>query len=176
MNWLKEFWESLAVPTPKEPALHNFTPRAQQALEQARREAARLDHNFVGTEHLLLGLIGLRDQGTAVIVLGRMGINPETVRVGVERCVAKGPDEKVTGNFPFTPRVKKVLALAIKEAKNLSHSYVGTEHILLGILREGDGVAARVLRNLKIDIEKTRSEILKALEANHPPEDKRKPV
>src|SRR6266576_2065820 len=148
-----------------EEAMNNFTPRAQQVLALARKEADRFNHNFVGTEHLLLGLIKL-GQGVAVNVLQKMGLDLETVRMEVEKQVGTGPDQKVIGNIPYTPRVKKVLALASKEAKALNHTYVGTEHILLGLLREGDGVAARVLKNLDVDIEQTRQEILKELDPN----------
>ncbi|HSA01602.1 MAG TPA: ATP-dependent Clp protease ATP-binding subunit, partial [Candidatus Paceibacterota bacterium] len=147
-------------------ALHNFTPRAQQVLALARKEADRLNHNFLGTEHLLLGLIKL-GQGVAVNVLLRMGLDLETVRLEVEKNVGTGPDSKVIGNIPYTPRVKKVLALAQKEAKKLGHTYVGTEHILLGLLVEGDGVAARVLKDLEIDIEQARQEVLKELDPNY---------
>src|SRR6059036_2723047 len=146
-------------------AMNNFTPRAQQVLALARKEADRFNHNFVGTEHLLLGLIKL-GQGVAVNVLQKMGLDLETVRMEVEKQVGTGPDQKMIGNIPYTPRVKKVLALAAKEAKQLAHTYVGTEHILLGLLREGDGVAARVLKNLDVDIEQTRQEILKELDPN----------
>ena len=146
-------------------ATNNFTPRAQQVLALARKEADRFNHNFVGTEHLLLGLIKL-GQGVAVNVLQKLGLDLETVRMAVEKAVGTGPDQKMIGNIPYTPRVKKVLALAAKEAKNLNHTYVGTEHILLGLLREGDGVAARVLKDLDVDIEQTRQEILKELDPN----------
>ena len=146
-------------------AMNNFTPRAQQVLALARKEADRFNHNFVGTEHLLLGLIKL-GQGVAVNVLQKLGLDLDTVRLEVEKQVGTGPDQKMIGNIPYTPRVKKVLALAAKEAKNLSHTYVGTEHILLGLLREGDGVAARVLKTLDVDIEQTRQEILKELDPN----------
>ena len=145
--------------------LNNFTPRAQQVLALARREADRFRHNFVGTEHLLLGLIKL-GQGVAVNVLQKLGLDLETVRLEVEKQVGTGPEQKMLGNIPYTPRVKKVLALAQKEARALNHTYVGTEHILLGLLREGDGVAARVLMNLDVDIEQTRQEILKELDPN----------
>src|SRR5690349_16134855 len=145
--------------------MNNFTPRAQQVLALARKEADRFNHNYVGTEHLLLGLIKL-GQGVAVNVLQKMGLDLETVRMEVEKQVGTGPDQKMIGNIPYTPRVKKVLALAGKEAKALNHTYVGTEHILLGLLREGDGVAARVLKNLEVDIEQTRQEILKELDPN----------
>ena len=151
-------------------AMNNFTPRAQQVLALARKEADRFNHNFVGTEHLLLGLIKL-GQGVAVNVLQKLGLDLETVRMEVEKQVGTGPDQKMIGNIPYTPRVKKVLALASKEAKALNHTYVGTEHILLGLLREGDGVAARVLKNLDVDIEQTRQEILKELDPNFNPQE-----
>jgi hypothetical protein len=148
--------------------MSNFTPRAQQVLALARKEAERFNHHFVGTEHLLLGLIKL-GQGTAVNVLGRMGLDLETVRTEVKKMVGTGPDQENGGNVSYTPRVKKVLALATKEARALNHTYVGTEHILLGLLAEGDGVAGRVLKNLGLDIVKTRQEILKELDPNFLP-------
>ncbi len=148
--------------------MNNFTPRAQQVLQLARKEADRFNHNYVGTEHLLLGLIKL-GQGVAVNVLQKMGLDLETVRMEVEKQVGSGPETKIVGNVPYTPRVKKVLALAGKEAKALSHSYVGTEHILLGLLKEGEGVAARVLKSLEIDIERTKNEIQKELDPNFTP-------
>ena len=150
--------------------MNNFTPRAQQVLALARKEADRFNHNYVGTEHLLLGLIKL-GQGVAVNVLQKMDLDLETVRMEVEKQVGNGPETKMVGNIPYTPRVKKVLALAGKEAKALNHSYVGTEHILLGLLREGEGVAARVLTNLQVDIERTRNEILRELDPNFSPEE-----
>ncbi|MEE2734048.1 MAG: ATP-dependent Clp protease ATP-binding subunit [Verrucomicrobiota bacterium] len=150
--------------------MNNFTPRAQQVLALARKEADRFNHNYVGTEHLLLGLIKL-GQGVAVSVLERMGLDLESVRMEVEKQVGTGPDQKVSGNIPYTPRVKKVLALANKEAKALNHSYVGTEHILLGLLREGEGVAARVLQTLGVDIQRTRNEILAEIDPNFSPEE-----
>jgi len=148
--------------------MNNFTPRAQQVLQLARKEADRFNHGYVGTEHILLGLIAL-GQGVAVNVLQKMGINLETVRLEVEKAVGVGPETKTVGNVPFTPRVKKVLALAGSEARALNHAYVGTEHILLGLLREGEGVAARVLKNLNIDLDKTRIEIMKELDPNYEP-------
>ncbi|MBX3750916.1 MAG: ATP-dependent Clp protease ATP-binding subunit [Opitutaceae bacterium] len=143
--------------------MNNFTPRAQQVLALARKEADRFHHNYVGTEHILLGLIKL-GQGVAVSVLQKMGLDLETVRAAVEKQVGTGQETKTPGSIPYTPRVKKVLALAGKEARTLNHSYVGTEHILLGLLREGEGVAARVLKSLDIDIERTRNEILRELD------------
>ena len=139
--------------------MNNFTPRAQQVLALARKEADRFNHNYIGTEHVLLGLIKL-GQGVAVSVLQRMGLDLESVRMEVEKEVGTGPDQKASANIPYTPRVKKVLALANKEAKQLNHSYVGTEHILLGLLREGEGMAARVLTSLNVDLQTTRNEVV----------------
>jgi ATP-dependent Clp protease ATP-binding subunit ClpC len=134
----------------------------------ARQEAERFNHGYVGTEHILLGLVAL-GQGVAVSVLEKMGVELETLRLEVERAVGVGPETKTVGNIPFTPRVKKVLALAGSEARALSHSYVGTEHILLGLIREGEGVAARILKNLSIDLEKTRISIMKELDPDYEP-------
>lgn len=150
--------------------MNNFTPRAQQVLALARKEADRFNHNYVGTEHILLGLIKL-GQGVAVSVLQNMGLDLETVRIEVEKQVGSGPEQKMGGNIPYTPRVKKVLALSDKEAQQLEHSYVGTEHLLLGLLREGEGVAARVLATLEVDINQTRQEILAEIDPNFSPED-----
>jgi len=120
---------------------------------------------FVGSEHLLLGLIRL-GQGVAGNVLNKLGLGLEAVRVEVKKQSGIGPDQRVTGNIPYAPSVKKVLALAVREARSLNHTYVGTEHILLGLLREGDGVAARVFKNFGVDMEKIRHEILKELDPN----------
>jgi ATP-dependent Clp protease ATP-binding subunit ClpC len=150
--------------------MNNFTPRAQQVLALARKEADRFNHNYVGTEHILLGLIKL-GQGVAVSVLKNMGLDLETVRIEVEKQVGSGPESKISGNIPYTPRVKKVLSLSNKEAENLDHSYVGTEHLLLGLLREGEGVAARVLTSLNVDINQTRQEILAEIDPNFNPDD-----
>ncbi|MGB0991229.1 MAG: ATP-dependent Clp protease ATP-binding subunit [Akkermansiaceae bacterium] len=150
--------------------MNNFTPRAQQVLALSRKEADRFNHNYVGTEHILLGLIKL-GQGVAVSVLKNMGLDLETVRMEVEKQVGSGPEQNVSGQIPYTPRVKKVLSLSNKEAQQLDHSYVGTEHILLGLLREGDGVAARVLASLNVDIEQTRQEILAEIDPNFSPSD-----
>jgi hypothetical protein len=181
MNWLRKIWKGFTEPLPphtptpahakavpinptaEDVSLNNFTPRAQQVLALSRKEADRLNHNFVGTEHLLLGLIAL-GQGTAVNVLLKMGLDLETVRGEIKGQVGTGPDQRVIGNIPYTPRVRKVLSFAAREARSMNHTYVGTEHILLGLLREGDGVAGRVLRNLEVDIEMTRQEILRELD------------
>ena len=138
----------------------NFTPRARKVIELARAEARRFNHNYVGTEHILLGLIKL-GEGVAVNVLGRMGLDLKTVRAAVEKQVGEGPEEaKSPESIPLTPRVNKVFAHAATEARNLGHAYVGTEHILLGLLKEGEGVAARVLQQLEVDLERCRKEIL----------------
>jgi hypothetical protein len=150
---------------PSDENLSNFTPRAQQMLALARKEADRFNHNFVGTEHLLLGLIRL-GQGVAANVLQKMGLDLEIVRKEVEKQIRSGPDQKMIGNIPYTPRVKKVLVLAAREATALKHMYVGTESIFLGLLREGDGVAGRVLRQLGVELDRTRQEILKELDPN----------
>ncbi len=148
---------------------NNFTPRAQQVLALSRKEAERFNHNYVGTEHLLLGLINL-GQGVAVNVLQKMGLDLETVRNAVEKHVGAGTPKPEEPEIRYTPRVEKVLALAGKEARKLGHSYVGTEHILLGLLREGQGVAGRVLQSLNVDIERCRNEILADLDPNFAPE------
>ncbi len=146
----------------------NYTPRAQQVIQLARSEAERFNHSYVGTEHLLLGLLVL-GSGVAVTVLDRMGVSLEALRLEVEKVVGQGGETKTAGNVPFTPRAKKVLQLAAAEARSLNHSYIGTEHILLGLLREGEGVASQVLRNLNIDLERTRVEVMKELDPNFEP-------
>lgn len=141
-----------------------FTNRAKQVIILARKEADRFNHNYIGTEHLLLGLIKL-GQGVAVDVLRSMGVDFETIRMEVEKNVGTGPENKAVGDVPLTLRAKKVIELAVEEAKNLNHTYIGTEHLLLGLLQEGEGVAARILMNLNVDIEKARAEIRRELES-----------
>jgi ATP-dependent Clp protease ATP-binding subunit ClpC len=140
--------------------MDRFTERAKKVLQLARQEADRFNHNYIGTEHLLLGLIAL-GEGVAVIILEKMGVDLGIARLEVEKAVGSGPETKTAGSVPFTPRVKKVLQLARQEAQNLGHDYVGTEHLLLGLLAEGEGVAAQVLKNLSVDADKVREEILK---------------
>ncbi len=149
--------------------MNNFTPRAQQVLQLAKKEAEGFNHGYIGTEHILLGLIALK-QGVAVSVLQKLDIELDQVRIEVERAVGSGPETVTMGNVPYTPRVKKVLALASSEARALNHSYTGTEHILLGLLREGEGVAARVLRNLGVDLRNARIAVMKELDPNYDPE------
>lgn len=141
-----------------------FTNRARQVIILARKEADRFNHNYIGTEHILLGLIKL-GEGVAVNVLRRMGLDFETVRLEVEKAVGSGPETKMIGEIPLTSRAKKVIEYAVAEAKQLHHSYIGTEHLLLGLLREGEGVAARILKNLDINLDEVRAEILKELES-----------
>ncbi len=148
----------------------NYTPRAKQVIQIARTEADRFNHAYVGTEHLLLGLVAL-GQGVAVTVLERMGISLETLRLEIEKVVGQGPEIKTVGNVPFTPRAKKVLQLATAEARSLQHTYVGTEHILLGLLREGEGVASQVLRTLSVDLDTTRIEVMRELDPNYEPDE-----
>lgn len=143
----------------------DFTPRAKRVIELAKLEADKMNHSYVGTEHLLLGLIAL-GEGVAVNVLEKMGVSLETVIREVEKQVGHGPATKTAGNLPLTPRSKKVIQLAVHEAQSLNHTYVGTEHILLGLLHEGEGVAAQVLRNLDVDLETARMEVMKELDPN----------
>ncbi|MBI2439913.1 MAG: ATP-dependent Clp protease ATP-binding subunit [Lentisphaerae bacterium] len=145
--------------------MSEFTPRAQQVIQLARKEAERFNHAYIGTEHLLLGLIAL-GEGVAVAVLEKMGVDLDILRLEVEKAAPQGPDTQTIGAPPMTPRAKKVLALAKVEAQALNHGYVGTEHILLGLLREEEGISARVLRNLNVDIERARLEVLRELNPN----------
>ena len=143
----------------------HFTPRAREMFALAQDEATRLNHNFIGTEHVLLGLLKL-DRGVAANVLRRQGVDLKKVRVTVGEYVPRGPEVKVLKPIPFTPRVKMVLVTAQKEAGALNHTYVGTEHVLLGLLAESDGVAARVLKGFGLCVSETRQEILKELDPN----------
>lgn len=140
-----------------------FTNRAKQVIKLAKKEAQRLNHNYLGTEHVLLGLLKL-GQGVAVNVLRNLNIDFETVRNEVEKLVGYGPEIQVYGDPALTGKVKKVFEYANEEAANLSHNYVGTEHLLLGLLRQTDGVAAQVLENLNVNLKEVRKEVLKELE------------
>src|ERR1700722_1548344 len=140
-----------------------FTNRAKQVIKLAKKEAQRLNHNYLGTEHVLLGLLKL-GQGVAVNVLRNLNIDFETVRTAVETLVGFGPEIQVYGDPALTGKVKKVFEYANEEAANLNHNYVGTEHLLLGLLRQTDGVAAQVLENLNVNLKEVRKEVLKELE------------
>ena len=150
--------------------MNNFTPRSKQVLSFAQQESMRFNHDYVGTEHLLLGLIKL-GQGVAVSVLKSMGLNLDKLRFEVEKVSGSSGYTQVEGSLPYTPQLKKVLALAAKEAKLMNYNYIGTEHLLLGILSEGESVAAKVLRNLNVNIDVVRKEVLIALDPNFLPGD-----
>jgi ATP-dependent Clp protease ATP-binding subunit ClpC len=143
------------------PVFERFTERARQVVVLAQDEARALKHNYIGTEHILLGLLR-EEEGLAARVLESLDITVEEVRAQVARIVGQG-DEVTTGQIPFTPRAKKVLELALREALSLGHNYIGTEHILLGLVRENEGVAARILLDFDADAEKIRNEIIRML-------------
>ena len=138
-----------------------FTKRGRQVVVLAQDEARALKHNYIGTEHILLGLLR-EEEGLAARVLESLDITVEEVRAQVARIVGQG-DETVTGQIPLTPRAKKVLELSLREALSLGHDYIGTEHILLGLARENEGVAATILRDFDADAEKIRNEIIRML-------------
>jgi hypothetical protein len=142
--------------------MSNFTPRAQELLSLAREEASRLNHDFVDTEHLLLGLIKF-GEGTAAKVLQKMGLDFEAVRLEVEKRLGTRADQKTASNIPYTPEVEKILDLASREARQLQHTHVGTGHILLGLLFESEVNAARLLKSFGMDLHRMRQEILKEL-------------
>jgi ATP-dependent Clp protease ATP-binding subunit ClpA len=135
-----------------------FTDRARRVVVLAQEEARLLNHNYVGTEHLLLGLIH-EGQGVAAKALESLGISLEAVRAQVEEIIGRG-QQAPTGHIPFTPRAKKVLELSLREAKQLGHNYIGTEHILLGLIHEGEGVAAQVLVKLGADLSRARGQVI----------------
>jgi ATP-dependent Clp protease ATP-binding subunit ClpC len=139
-----------------------FTDRARRAVVWAQEEARTLNHDYIGTEHLLLGLVH-EGQGVAAKALESLGIGLEGVRERVEEAIPPGQVEVRTGHIPFTPRAKRVLELSLSEAKALEHRYIGTEHLLLGLLREGDGVAAQVLVALGADLDGVRERVIQLL-------------
>ena len=138
-----------------------FTDRARRVVVLAQEEARMLNHNYIGTEHLLLGLIH-EGEGVAAKALESMGISLEAVRSQVEEIIGQG-QAAPTGHIPFTPRAKKVLELSLREALQLGHNYIGTEHILLGLIREGEGVAAQVLQKLGADLNRVRQQVIQLL-------------
>jgi ATP-dependent Clp protease ATP-binding subunit ClpC len=139
-----------------------FTERARQVMVLAQDEARALKHNYVGTEHLLLGLLR-EEEGLAARVLESLDVTVEEVRAQVARIIGQGDEEVTSGQMPLTPRTKRVLELALRESQSLGHEYIGTEHILLGLVRENEGVAARVLLDFDADAEKIRNEIIRML-------------
>ncbi len=149
--------------------MKNFTPRAKQTLLLAQREAERLNHDCIGTEHLLLGVLAL-NEGVAVEALKSIGLNLDQLRFEVEKvCGAGGPTKKA-GNLPITSRLKQILLLAVTEANAMNYNFVGTEHLLLALLRDGESEASRVLANLNVDLEQVRRQVLKALDHDYVPE------
>jgi ATP-dependent Clp protease ATP-binding subunit ClpC len=145
-----------------------FTDRARKVMALANQEAQRLNHEYIGTEHILLGLVK-EGSGVGANVLRNLDVDLRRVRLEVEKLVKAGPEMVTMGKLPQTPRAKKVIEYAIEEARNLNHNYVGTEHLLLGLLREHDGVAAQVLINLGLKLEDVREEVLNLLGAGHEP-------
>jgi len=139
-----------------------FTERARKVILLAKEEAKRFNHDYIGTEHILLGLIK-EGEGVAAAVLQNLGLNLDIIRLEVEKLVQPGPSTVTSGDIPFTPKAKKVIELAMDEARNLGHNYIGTEHLLLGLIRESEGVASQVLLNLELDLNKVRREIMDIL-------------
>jgi excisionase family DNA binding protein len=140
-----------------------FTERCRKALNLAQEEAQRFNHNYIGTEHLLLGLVR-EDDGVAAKVLNNLGVSLERARQAVEFIIGRG-DRITLGEIGLTPRAKKVIELTVDEARRLGHHYIGTEHLLLGLVREGEGIAAGVLESLGVNLEKARRETIKVLTA-----------
>ncbi|MEM6260046.1 MAG: ATP-dependent Clp protease ATP-binding subunit, partial [Planctomycetota bacterium] len=147
-----------------------FTDRARKVMALANQEAQRFNHEYIGTEHILLGLVK-EGSGVGANVLKNLNVDLRKVRLEVEKLVKSGPDMVTMGKLPQTPRAKKVIEFAIEEARNLNHNYVGTEHLLLGLLREHEGVAAQVLMNLGLKLEEVREEVLELLGAGVDPEE-----
>jgi prophage maintenance system killer protein len=146
----------------RRPLFHRFTERARRAVTLAQEEARELDHNYVGTEHLLLGLLRV-PEGVAARALESLGISHQAVQAQVEEIIGRGQTSP-RGHIPFTPRSKKVLELALREALQLGHNYIGSEHVLLGLVREGQGVAAQILVGLGADLPRVRQQVLELLE------------
>jgi hypothetical protein len=142
--------------------LGRFTDRARAVVVLAQEEARSFNHNYLGTEHILLGLLR-EDEGVAAKALASMGVSLGSVRDQVAEIIGEGPTPPA-GRIPFTPRAKKALELALREARALDHSYIGTEHILLGLLRGGDGVAVQILKTLGVDHDRSRDVVLRLLE------------
>jgi len=146
---------------------NRFTERARKVVLLAKEEAKRFNHDYIGTEHILLGLIR-EGEGVAAAVLQKLGLSPEKIRLEVEKLVQPGPATIVSGDIPFTPKAKKVIELAMEEARSLGHNYIGTEHLLLGLIREGEGVASQVLMNLGLDLNRVRNEVITLLGSSTP--------
>ncbi len=146
---------------------NRFTERARKVIVYAKEEARRFNHDYIGTEHLLLGLVR-EGEGVAAAVLQKLGLDLESIRMEIEKLVQPGPQTQVIGDIPFTPRSKKALELSAEEARALGHNYIGTEHLLLGLVKEGEGMAFRVLLNLGLDLGKLRNEVMELLGSGIP--------
>jgi hypothetical protein len=170
--WQQEGWTSYSPQGPTDVAergfraggaptvrFDRFTERARKVLTFAQNEAQRFNHNYIGTEHLLLGLLRV-GEGVAARALENLGVDLEKVRMAVEFIIGRG-GAPVLGEVEPTPRAKRVLELAVDEARRLEHNYVGTEHLLLGLVREGEGIAAGVLASLGVHLEKVRAEVIR---------------
>ena len=141
---------------------NRFTERARKVILLAKEEAKRFNHDYIGTEHILLGLVR-EGEGVAAAVLASFGLTSDKIRIEVEKLVQPGPSTVISGDLPFTPKAKKVMELATEEARALGHNYIGTEHLLLGLIREGEGVASQVLMNLGLELERVREEVMNLL-------------
>ncbi|MBI5124558.1 MAG: ATP-dependent Clp protease ATP-binding subunit [Candidatus Omnitrophica bacterium] len=141
---------------------NRFTERARKVILLAKEEAKRFNHDYIGTEHILLGLVR-EGEGVAAAVLASFGLTSDKIRIEVEKLVQPGPTTVISGDLPFTPKAKKVMELATEEARALGHNYIGTEHLLLGLIKEGEGVASQVLMNLGLELEKVREEVMNLL-------------
>ena len=146
---------------------NRFTERARKVIILAKEEARRFNHDYIGTEHVLLGLVR-EGEGVAASVLQKMGVSLEKIRLEIEKLVQPGPTTQIIGDIPFTPRAKKALELAAEEARSLGHNYIGTEHLLLGLIREGEGMASQVLLNLGLDLNTVRNEVMELLGSTLP--------
>ncbi|MFH1245445.1 MAG: ATP-dependent Clp protease ATP-binding subunit [Candidatus Omnitrophota bacterium] len=141
---------------------NRFTERARKVILLAKEEAKRFNHDYIGTEHILLGLLR-EGEGVASAVLQNLGLSLDKIRLEIEKLVQPGPATAISGDIPFTPRAKRVIELSMEEARTLGHNYIGTEHLLLGLLREGEGIAAQILLSLELDLNKVRSEVMELL-------------
>ena len=144
-----------------------FTDRARKVMALANQQAQRFNHEYIGTEHILLGLVK-EGGGTGAVILKNRGVDVKKLRLEVEKLFKSGPDMVAMGKLPQTPRARKVIEYAIEEARTLNHDYMGTEHILLGLLQETEGVAAQVLMNLGLTLESTRRDVLEKSQKSLP--------
>jgi len=148
---------------------NRFTDRARKVMGLPREEALRFNHDYVGTEHIVLGLIQ-EGRGVAADVLKNLDVDLQRIRQEVEKRVSHGTTKVTMGQLPFTPRAKKVLEFALEEASRIGHNHIGTEHLLLGLIREGEGIAAQVLQNIVLRLEDVREEVLELVGAGEVPE------